>query len=295
MSKRVQIAVIREATLNAKPTDTHYLAEGGICISRKDAVALKGTTLYYQEIVDLGQVTGGDFIPGRDIPVYTTDSEPVLAIQPHMLKLVDNVQPATLTLIAPGMPELNMHGISMKADTSVLMQNAVEPIDPVSKVEVPLIPASALVPDAPVKRRPGRPKKVVAAPAPEVTPDPAQEPEVTEEIPAIVQAVPDFEVDNGDENVAKQEDESTFLIDPNGPAPTPVAAKREFSFELDEDEAPPPPRTTASAPVDFEVEEDETPAAESTAASADPEPELPKATSINTDDYAESEPGLFDE
>jgi hypothetical protein len=292
MSKRVQIAVIREANLNAKPTDTHYLAEGGLRISRKDAVALKGTKLYYQEIVDLGKVTGGDFIPGRDIPVYTTDSDPVLAMQPHLLRLVDEQQ-EIVKKFQEFFP-LDMQGISVKTDTSVLSQNApVQPVAPTEKEVQEMVrnarPATETTPDAPVKRRPGRPRKVVAeapiTPAPALEPDMNQPVEVTEEIPAVPTHLADFEV------TEKQDDESTFLIDPNSAPPAPKS-KPEFSFEMDEDEAPPPPPVRSATPVNlgFEVEDDEPPAPV-----AVKEPEAPAPSSLQTDDFGDVEPGLFDE
>lgn len=314
MSKRVKIAVIREATLNAKPTDTHYLAEGGLTISRKDARALKGTTLFYEVLVDLGQVTGFDFIPGRDIPVYQTDSEPVLALDPQSLKLVDSVQPSKLVLEHPGMGPITMHGYSMKADTSILAQNAPQPIEPISKDVLTMVQAEQVTtgetavaaPEAPVKRRPGRPKKVVAetpkAPVPELenepvvntsiaaNPVPAQDHEFIEVLPETYTApepVADFEVTD------KQDDESTFLIDPEGEAPTPPA-KPEFSFEVDEDEAPPPPlvRNTAPQNLGFEVEDEEPAPAVTAAPAVKP---TPAPQPINTDDFADGEPGLFDE
>lgn len=288
MSKRVKIAVIREAILNAKPTDTHYLAEGGLQISRKDARALKGTTLYYEVLVDLGEVKGFDFIPGRDVPVYQTDSEPVLALDPQALKLVD---------VKEQLVDITVKHVSFThtVDHSIIPQNApVEPIEAVSSVTLPVIPASAIVdgtplPEAPVKRKPGRPKKVVT----EATPV-AAEPEAVVEATsaATVQETPDFVVTD------KQDDESTFLIEPNGAAPTPVQSKPEFSFEVDEDEAPPPP-TVRNTPqnLGFEVEDEETPAPASAIAPAAVPAEKPEpvVSSINTDDFTDVEPGLFDE
>lgn len=288
MSKRVKIAVIREATLNAKPTDTHYLAEGGLKISRRDARALKGTTLYYEVLVDLGEVKGFDFIPGRDVPVYQTDSEPVLALQPQSLQLIDERE----NLVAITVKHVTH---SHTIDSTLIPQNAaVEPIASVSRVELPMAPAepiaSIVPPEAPAKRKPGRPKKVVAeAPAAPTAP----EPEVKEEIPTAPAAIADFEV----EEVGKQDDESTFLIDPEGVAPTPAPqAKPEFSFDVDEDEAPPPPvRNSAPQNLGFEVEDDEdatVPVSAPVSVETD-EPEV--AVKSNADDYSDVEPGLFDE
>lgn len=295
MSKRVKIAVIREATLNAKPTDTHYLAEGGLKISRRDARALKGTTLYYEVLVDLGKVTGFDFISGRDIPVYLTDSESVLALDPQSLRLVD---------VQDKLVEITVKHVTFthSVDSSIIPQNApVEPMDPISSVLIPLVPivsgSTAVVPpEAPVKRKPGRPKKVVA-----VAPEPEQventpEPELVEqgidpEAP-VAQEQSDFEV------TEKQDDESTFLIDPNAAAPIPVTkAKPEFSFDVDEDEAPPPPVRNTPQTVDFVVEEEETPAPVSASAPAAVSAEKIETivTSTNTDDFGDVEPGLFDE
>jgi hypothetical protein len=286
MSKRVKIAVIREATLNAKPTDTHYLAEGGLQISRRDARALKGTTLYYEVLVDLGEVKGFDFIPGRDVPVYLTDSEPVLALQPQSLSLVDWKEQIV------NIPVTHV-SFTHSVDSTLIPQNApVEPIDAVSSVALPVIPVSAIVDgepvaEVPVKRKAGRPKKVVAeaaAPEPKVAPEPEI---VAEEVP-VAQDQPDFEV------TEKQDDESTFLIDPNGVAPIPVS-KPEFSFDMDEDEAPPPPpvRNTQQS-VDFVVEEEEAPAPAPAAVHAE-KPAPIVTPSVNTDDFADVEPGLFDE
>jgi hypothetical protein len=287
MSKRVKIAVIREATLNAKPTDTHYLAEGGLQISRRDARALKGTTLYYEVLVDLGEVKGFDFIPGRDVPVYLTDSEPVLALQPQSLSLVDwkeQIVDIPVTHVS----------FTHSVDSTLIPQNApVEPIDAVSSVVLPTIPASAIVdgtpvPEGPVKRKAGRPKKVVAeaaAPEPKVVPEPEI---VAEETTTVDQEQSDFEV------TEKQDDESTFLIDPDAPAPV-AQSKPEFSFDMDEDEAPPPPpvRNTQQS-VDFVVEDEETPAPAPAAVPAE-KPAPIVTPSVNTDDFADVEPGLFDE
>jgi hypothetical protein len=158
-----------------------------------------------------------------------------------------------------------------------------------------------IVPEAPAKRRPGRPKKVVeaAAPAP-VVPELVNEPVENTKVSADpvqgrdpeefveVLAEPDFVVSE------KQDDESTFLIDPEGvaPTPTPAPAKPEFSFDVDEDEAPPPPPIRQSVPqnLGFEVEEDETPAP--APAAVKPEPIV---TPLNTEDFGDVEPGLFDE
>lgn len=306
MSKRVKIAVIREATLNAKPTDTHYLAEGGLKISRRDARALKGTTLYYEVLVDLGEVKGFDFIPGRDVPVYLTESEPVLALDPQALQLVEVKE----MLVDITVKHVTFDAHSHSIDSSIIPQNApVEPIAPVSNVILPVIPASAIVDgtpvaEAPAKRRPGRPKKVVAqspvaSEVPElvnepvvitkVSPDPVQGQDPDEFVEVLPE--PDFQV-----TTEKQDDESTFLIDPEGVAPTPAPApKPEFSFDVDEDEAPPPPpvRSTAPQNLGFEVEEEEAPAAAATpVASEKPEPVV---TSLNTEDFGDVEPGLFDE
>jgi hypothetical protein len=294
MSKRVKIAVIREATLNAKPTDTHYLAEGGLQISRRDARALKGTTLYYEVLVDLGEVKGFDFIPGRDVPVYQTDSEPVLALDPQSLKLVDwkeQIVDIPVTHVS----------FTHSVDSTLILQNApVEPIDTVSSVILPVIPEEHIVsgetviapPEAPVKRKPGRPKKVVAvapeseaAPAlsvePEVAPEPVVDPE---EVPGDKEQSTDFEV------TEKQDDESTFLIDPEGPKP-------EFSFDVDEDEAPPPPVRSAPAQnLGFEVEEEDATAPDTMPEEVSPKaPERIVAKPSSADDFASVEPGLFDE
>jgi hypothetical protein len=307
MSKRVKIAVIREATLNAKPTDTHYLAEGGLQILRRDARALKGTTLYYEVLVDLGEVKGFDFIPGRDVPVYLTESEPVLALDPQSLKLVDWKDQIVDIQVTHVSFDTNSHSV----DSTLIPQNApVEPIDPVSSVTLPVIPASSIVdgksvPEAPVKRRPGRPKKVVAeAPVVPEVPELVNEPVVNTKVSSdpvqgqnpdeFVEVLPepDFQV-----TTEKQDDESTFLIDPEGVAPTPAPiAKPEFSFDMDEDEAPPPPpvRNTAPQNLGFEVEEEETPAPESAPVVAAEKPE-PIVTPLNTEDFGDVEPGLFDE
>jgi hypothetical protein len=307
MSKRVKIAVIREATLNAKPTDTHYLAESGLKIPRKDARALKGTTLYYEVLVDLGEVKGFDFIPGRDIPVYQTDSEPVLALDPQALRLVDwkdQIVEIPFTHVS----------FTHSVDSTLIPQNTNAPVEPISPVSSVVLPASTVVaptPEeirqmvknakpaeaAPAKRRPGRPKKVVAeTPAvhePESTPytqaepmvaDPSAEPVLT------VQTQADFEV------TEKQDDESTFLIAPDESVPA-VASKAtpEFSFEVDEDEAPAPPVISApSQNLGFEVEEEEAPVQAQPRAIRSEKPE-PIVTPINTDDFSDVAPGLFDE
>lgn len=300
MSKRVKIAVIREATLNAKPTDTHYLAEGGLQISRRDARALKGTTLYYEVLVDLGEVKGFDFIPGRDVPVYLTDSESVLALDPQSLKLVDVKE-----TFVEKTGSITCQSITV--DHSILAQNvAVEPIDPVSSVTLPVIPASVIVHGAPVqeappaKRRPGRPKKIVDAAAP-VTYTLAEPVVAAPEVKTVltvqaqdanefveVVAEPDFVV------TEKQDDESTFLIDPEG-APAPVVQpKPEFSFDVDEDEAPPPPaRTLTPQNLGFEVEDEEETPARAEAPVEKPEAIVSKP--LSTDDFSDVAPGLFDE
>jgi hypothetical protein len=291
MSKRVKIAVIREATLNAKPTDTHYLAEGGLKISRKDARALKGTTLYYEVLVDLGEVTGFDFIPGRDIPVYQTDSEPVLALDPQSLRLVDWREDVAKKFMAFEPTE----SVTITVDQSLISQNAT-PVAPTPEEFQQTADKEQPATDAPVKRRPGRPKKVVAAapaaPAPEAASYTLAEPVVADpsaETVMTVQTQTDFEV------TEKQDDESTFLIDPDAPAPV-AQSKPEFSFDGDEDEAPPPPpvRTIAPQNLGFEVEDDETSAPAPVAAPAE-KPESTGTSLSNTDDFADVEPGLFDE
>jgi hypothetical protein len=297
MSKRVKIAVIREATLNAKPTDTHYLAEGGLQISRRDARALKGTTLYYEVLVDLGEVKGFDFIPGRDVPVYLTESEPVLALDPQSLRLVEVKE----TLVEQT-GSITMQSVTV--DHSVIPQNAA-PVAPTPQEVQQMVENAQPAVDAPVKRKPGRPKKVVeaAAPAPvvlelvnepvgntKVSADPVQGKDSEEFVEVLPE--PDFQV-----TTEKQDDESTFLIDPEGAAPTPTPAltKPEFSFDVDEDEAPPPPpvRNVAPQNLGFEVEEDDTPAPAPVAAPAEkPEPVI---SSVSTDDFSGAPSDLFDE
>lgn len=282
MSKRVQIAVIREATLNAKPTDTHYLAAGGLQISRKDAVALKGTTLYYKVMVDLGEIKGGDFISGRDIPVYLTDSDPVLVLQPQLIHLVD----AGATPV-----EITVKHVTVTPETSVVKQEVVAPVPiEASKAEITPVPADAIV-----KRRPGRPKKVVAEVAPvvaEVATTPLVETPQVEEAsaePIVEEPAPAFEV--------SQDDESTFLIAPTGIPAQPIKPTQpEFSFEVDEDEAPPPPpvRETESSSLDFVVEDDPVEVQPSAPVEI---PDVDKSAdgSSNTDDYSDVDTGMFDE
>ncbi len=304
MSKRVKIAVIREATLNAKPTDTHYLAEGGLQISRKDARALKGTTLYYEVLVDLGEVKGFDFIPGRDIPVYQTESDPVLALDPQSLRLVDWREDVANKFMEFEPTE----SVTITVDSTRLTQNAVEPIDAVSSVLLPVIPASVIVEGAPIqepKRRPGRPKKVVEAATPTpVVPELVNEPVESTKVSAeqvqgqdpeeFVEVLPepDFHV-----TTEKQDDESTFLIDPEGvvPTPPPAPAKPEFSFDADEYEAPPPPpvRNVAPQNLGFEVEEDDMLAP--TPVVAPMEKPEPVVSSLSTDDFSGAPSDLFDE
>ncbi len=291
MSKRVKIAVVREATLNGKPTDTHYLAEGGLKISRRDALALKGTTLYYEVLVDLGEVKGFDFIPGRDVPVYLTDSDSVLALRPQSLSLVD---------VKDQLTGITVRHV-MHVDTTLIPQNAtVEPVDAISNVVLPVIPASVIVdgtpvPEVPVKRRPGRPKKVVA----EVTAEPVVvvlDPVVEEETLAknpVVHAESDFVV------TESQDDESTFLIDPDGVPPEPKV-KTEFVFEPDEDELSPPPhpvRNSVPQNVDFEVEDEDESTAPESAPVAVPAKKTGPGVEVQsgTDDFTDVEPGLFDE
>ncbi len=299
MSKRVKIAVVREATLNGKPTDTHYLAEGGLKISRRDALALKGTTLYYEVLVDLGEVKGFDFIPGRDVPVYLTDSDSVLALRPQSLSLVDaKDQLAGITV------HHVMHSGGATVDTTLIPQNAtVEPIDAISNVVLPVIPASAIVDgtpviEVPVKRRPGRPRKVAA----EVIVQPVEsavatlDPVVPEE---KVEAIPVVQVESDFVVAENQDDESTFLIDPDGASPEPKV-KTEFVFEPDEDELlPPPPPARNSIPqnVDFEVEDEDESTAPESAPVAVPvkKTETRVEAASTTDDFTDVEPGLFDE
>jgi hypothetical protein len=284
MSKRVKIAVIREATLNAKPTDTHYLAEGGLKISRRDARALKGTTLYYEVLVDLGEVKGFDFIPGRDVPVYQTDSEPVLALDPQSLRLVDYLEDVAKKFMSFEPTE----SVTITVDQSIISQNAATPVAPTPEEIQQMVENAQPAVDTPVKRRPGRPKKVVAAaPVPEAEPaEPVVKDPSAETVPTV-QTQTDFEV------TEKQDDESTFLIDSDAPAPV-AQSKPEFSFDGDEDEAPPPPpppmRTIAPQNLGFEVEEDEPPIV-----ALVEKPESTVTSLSSTDDFADVEPGLFDE
>ena len=279
MSKRVQIAVIREANLNAKPTETHYLAEGGLQISRKDAVALKGTTLYYTVMVDLGVITGSDFIPGRDVPVYLTDSDPVLAFQPHFLHWVEPEALINPETVKPIPLEALMEA------TGVVTQESA--------------PASQVAPEAPAKRRPGRPRKTPAPDPiiPEAAPEPIDNvlevPVVVEvqvpvvEVPIQISEAPDFEVTA--EN-APQDDESTFLIEPTGAPARP--AQPEFSFDTDEDEQPaPPPVRNVVENLGFEIEpeEDENPEP------ADVQGDVSPTVQSDTDDYSGVDTGMFDE
>lgn len=273
MSKRVKIAVIREANLNAKPTETHYLAEGGLQISRKDAVALKGTTLYYKVMVDLGVITGGDFIPGRDVPVYLTDSDPVLAFQPHFLHWVEPEALINLDEVKP-IPLKTL----MEAAGVVTQESA---------------PASQVTPEAPVKRRPGRPRKTPAPDPiiPEAAPEPidnaVEVPVPVVEVPIQILETPDFEVTA--ENVP-QDDESTFLIEPTGAPARP--AQPEFSFDTDEDEQPaPPPVRNVVENLGFEIEPEENENPEP----ADVRDDISPTVQNDTDDYSGVDTGMFDE
>lgn len=269
MSKRVQIAVIREATLNAKPTDTHYLAAGGLQISRKDAVALKGTTLYYKVMVDLGEVTGGDYIPGRDVPVYLTDSEPVLAFQPQLLHWVE------LDRIIP-LP----NGKGM-----VMYEEEKREAQPLVPVEPQVTPEST--PETPVKRRPGRPKKVVeAAPVPVV---------LEEKAPEVDAGIQVEENDPVDVAAPAQDDESTFLIPPTG-APA-RQDQPEFCFDVDEDEAPPPPPVSGAVVTDFVVEDEpnDNPATAEVENVPPPTPRNSDYPDADDDDYSNVDTGMFDE
>jgi hypothetical protein len=297
MSKRVKIAVIREATLNAKPTDTHYLAEGGLQIPRKDARALKGMTLYYEVIVDLGELTGFNFVIGRDIPVYETDSEPVLALDPRSLQLIEVKE----TFVEQAGP-ITMH--THTVDTSLIPQNAA-PVAPTPEEVQQIVENAQPAEVVPVKRKPGRPKKIVEAVAPvvadvtELINEPVDDAKISSEAvqgqdpEEFVEVLPepDFQV-----TTEKQDDESTFLIDPEGIPPSPVPqAKPEFSFDVDEDEAPPPPpvRHTAPQNLGFEVEDEETPAPAPAAAPA--EKPAPIVTASGTDDFGGVDTGMFDE
>lgn len=257
MSKRVQIAVIREANLNAKPTETHYLAEGGLQISRKDAVALKGTTLYYKVMVDLGVITGSDFILGRDVPVYLTDSDPVLAFQPHLIRMVDS--------------ETSEVGIPLP-NNGIMILNA-------EKKE-----STAPAQDTQAKRRPGRPRKnpMPDPIIPEADPEPVA-PVVVEV--SDVEAPSDFEVAPED---APQDDESTFLIEPTGAPARP--AQPEFSFDEDEQPAPPPVRIVPeNLGFEIEPEEDENPEP------TDVRDDISPPVQSDTDDYSGVDTGMFDE
>lgn len=270
MSKRVQIAVIREATLNAKPTDTHYLAAGGLQISRKDAVALKGTTLYYKVMVDLGEVTGGDYIPGRDVPVYLTDSEPVLAFQPQLLHLVELYKfvpfPESATIV--------MHDEEKREEPSFVQAEPQVTPEP--------------VPEVPAKRRPGRPKKVVEpAPAPVVV--------VEEKAPEVDAGIQVKENDPVDVAAPAQDDESTFLIPPTG-APA-RQDQPEFCFDVDEDEAPPPPPVSGAVVTDFVVEDEpnDNPATAEVENVPPPTPRNSDYPDADDDDYSNVDTGMFDE
>lgn len=242
MSKRVRIAVIREATLNAKPTDTHYLAAGNLRIPRKDAVALKGTTLYYKVMVDLGEVRGGDFISGRDIPVYLTDSEPVLAFQPQLLNWVDSAE--------------------VRIESPML--------DNVPVKEAPKVEAKSEVTE---KRRPGRPKKVVAEPVVQEEPKP--------HFPVVVE-----EPDILPEPAEASDDENTFLIEPTG-APE-LDKEPEFRWDDIEDKDLVP---KGAPPLDFIVEDDPDEhliAVDKTAKYNDPE-------DVQKTDFSDVDTGMFDE
>lgn len=278
MSKRVQIAVIREATLNAKPTETHYLAAGGLQISRKDAVALKGTTLYYKVMVDLGEITGGDFIPGRDVPVYLTDSDPVLAFQPQLLHLVSEE-----ALIVPE----NVHPVPIK------MLVAAAGIDPAAIPE--LVADVAPTPEAPAKRRPGRPRKTPIVDTLPKIPDAVVQ-EVLQEQEASIPE-PTFEVVSEDPPAA-QDDESTFLIEPTG-APA-RSTQPEFSFEGDEDEQPAPPpvrNDPESLGFEIEAESNETPDPVDVQDVENVPPPITRNSdySDDDDDYSNVDTGMFDE
>lgn len=259
MSKRVQIAVIREANLNAKPTETHYLAEGGLQISRKDAVALKGTTLYYTVMVDLGVITGSDFILGRDVPVYLTDSDPVLAFQPQLIRLVD--------------PETSAVEIPLP-NNGIMFLNS-------EKKE-----STSTAQDAQAKRRPGRPRK-------NPIPDPIISKADPEPVIPVVLEIPDVESPSGFEGApesAPQDDESTFLIPPTG-APA-RQDQPEFSFDVDEDEEPPPPEVLGSAVTDFVVEDDPE---ESNPDSQEKVENILPPQDSGDDDYSNADTGMFDE
>jgi hypothetical protein len=277
MSKRVQIAVIREATLNAKPTDTHYLAAGGLQISRKDAVALKGTTLYYKVMVDLGEVTGGDYIPGRDVPVYLTDSEPVLAFQPQLLHWVEP------DIYASKGNHIDID-VSKGNPMPIKMWMAASGIDSNSLAETV---AAQAAPEAPVKRRPGRPKKVVeTAPVPVV---------LEEKAPEMDAGIQVEENDPVDVAAPAQDDESTFLIPPTG---APVRQDQpEFCFDVDEDEAPPPPPVSGAVVTDFVVEDEpnDNPATAEVENVPPPTPRNSDYPDADDDDYSNVDTGMFDE
>lgn len=270
MSKRVQIAVIREANLNAKPTDTHYLAEGGLQISRKDAVALKGTTLYYKVMVDLGEVAGGDYIPGRDVPVYLTDSEPVLAFQPQLLHWVEP------DIYASKVNRIDID-VSKANPIPVKMRMAASGIDPNSLAETV---AAQAAPEAPVKRRPGRPKKVVEA---------AHVPVVIEE--KVPEVVAGKENDPVDVVTPAQDDESTFLIPQTG-AP---ARQDQPEFCFDVDEAPPPPPVSDAVIADFVVEDEPNDNPATAEVENVPPPINSDYPNADDDDYSNVDTGMFDE
>jgi hypothetical protein len=189
-------------------------------------------------------------------------------------------------------------------------QNA-EPVAPTQEEIQRMVENARPAVDAPVKRKPGRPKKVVEAAAPvlvvpelinepvensKVSADPVQGQDPEEFVEGTAQEISvDFTGIADCGVTGKQDDESTFLIDPNDVASTPAPqAKPEFSFDVDEDEAPPPPpvRNTVPQNLGFEVEEEETPEP----AVAPAEKPTPSVTaSVNTDEFADVEPGLFDE
>lgn len=260
MSKRVLLAVIREATLNAKPTDTHYLAAGGLQIARRDAVALKGTTLYYREMVDLGEIRGGDFIQGRDIPVYLTDTDPVLVFQPQDIRFVDPSD-VPVVVVAPA-------------------PVATQPIPEAASTEV--------------KARRGRPPKNKQVSVEATEPPPP--PEAVAEVPveSSEPAVPAQAVEpEPDRILIAQDDERSFLIEPTG-----APSQPEFHFELDEDEeAPPPPvaqSTLKPISAEFEVEDEPTPEEPAPAKVKRDVPEQSSESSGN-DDYSGVDTGMFDE
>jgi hypothetical protein len=193
---------------------------------------------------------------------------------------------------------------SITVDTSIIPQNTA-PAAPTPQEIQQMVENAQPAAEAPAKRRPGRPKKVVVeVPVVPEVPELVNEPVVNTAISSepvkgqdpdeFVEVLPepDFQV-----TTEKQDDESTFLIEPTGAAPVPQV-KPEFSFEMDEDEAPPPPPVrNAPQSVDFEVEEEETPAparAEAPVAVPAAKPAIVTDTS-STDDFSDVAPGLFDE